>query len=157
MRSWAGWLLVSVVVIVLDQTSKYWITHSFQYGDSLTITSFFNLMLIYNTGAAFSLLASAPGWQRGLFIVIALVASVVIVYLLRRSSSNILFSFALSLVLGGALGNLVDRVMLGHVVDFLDFHYGGHHWPAFNVADMAITGGAIMLVWDSLKKPTVKR
>jgi signal peptidase II len=157
MRSWAGWLLVSIVIIVLDQVSKHWITHSFQYGDSLTITSFFNLMLIYNTGAAFSLLASAPGWQRGLFIGIALVASVVIVYLLRRNASNVLFSFALSLVLGGALGNLVDRVMLGHVVDFLDFHYGGHHWPAFNVADMAITGGAVLLVWDSLKKPAVKR
>lgn len=157
MRSWAGWLLVSVVVIVLDQVSKYWITQSFQYGDSLAVTSFFNLVLIYNTGAAFSLLAAAPGWQRGLFIAIALIASVVIVYLLRRNPGNALFSLALSLVLGGALGNLVDRVLLGHVVDFLDFHYGSHHWPAFNVADMAITGGAILLVWDSLKKPAVKR
>ena len=156
MRSWNHWLLVSAVVIVLDQLTKYWVTQSLQYGDSLTVAPFFNLVLAYNTGAAFSLLAAAPGWQRWFFIVIALVASGVIATLLRKHHQNRLFSLALSLILGGALGNLIDRVLLGHVVDFLDFYVGNSHWPAFNVADSAITCGAGLLIWDSLRKPAVK-
>jgi len=113
----------------------------------------FNLVLAHNTGAAFSFLAGAGGWQRGFFSVIAVVAAGVIVHLLRKHHEEKIFSLALALILGGALGNLIDRILLGHVVDFLDFYVQGYHWPAFNVADMAITGGAGLLIWGSLKKP----
>lgn len=148
-----NWLALSAVVVALDQASKIWVTQVFSYGDSRPVTSFFNLVLAHNTGAAFSLLAEAGGWQRGFFTLIAVVASAVIVWLLRKHHGQALFSLALSLVLGGALGNLIDRVRFGYVVDFLDFYYGNYHWPAFNVADMAITGGVILLVLDSLRKP----
>ncbi|MEW5943894.1 MAG: signal peptidase II [Pseudomonadota bacterium] len=148
-----NWLALSAVVIVLDQITKIWVTQIFSYGDSRPVTSFFNLVLAHNTGAAFSLLAEAGGWQRVFFTAIAVIASVVIVWLLRKHRGQFLFSLALSLVLGGALGNLIDRVRFGYVVDFLDFYYGNYHWPAFNVADMAITGGVILLVLDSLRKP----
>ena len=156
MRSWASWLIISVVVIALDQSTKYAITQSFSLGESLSVTSFFNLVLAYNTGAAFNLFAKASGWQHAFFIAIASGASALILYLLRKHAQLILFSFALSLILGGALGNLIDRILLGHVVDFLDFHVGDHHWPAFNVADSAITVGALLLVWDSFKQPAAK-
>jgi len=148
-----NWLALSAVVIVLDQITKIWVTLIFSYGDSRPVTSFFNLVLAHNTGAAFSLLAEAGGWQRVFFTAIAVIASVVIVWLLRKHRGQFLFSLALSLVLGGALGNLIDRVRFGYVVDFLDFYYGNYHWPAFNVADSAITGGVILLVLDSLRKP----
>lgn len=154
MRNWAGWLIVSLVVVVLDQLTKHWITAAFVFAESREVTHFFNLVLAYNKGAAFSLFASASGWQRVFFMTVASVASVVIVYLLRKHAGQRLFSLALSLVLGGALGNLWDRAVLGHVVDFLDFHYGGYHWPAFNVADCAITLGVVFLLWDGFKKPT---
>ncbi|MEW6313660.1 MAG: signal peptidase II [Pseudomonadota bacterium] len=153
MRSWWAWLLVSAVVIVLDQTTKYAITQSFHFGEYLPVTSFFNLVLTYNTGAAFSLLADAGGWQHIFFVAVAVVASVVIVYLLRKHRDDRLFSFSLALILGGALGNLIDRIAIGKVVDFLDFYVGTYHWPAFNIADSAITVGALLLVWDSFKKP----
>lgn len=156
MRSWWAWLLVSTVVVVLDQTTKYAITQSFLFGESLAVTSFFNVVLTYNTGAAFSLFANGGGWQRSFFILIALLASVVIINLLRKHHRRSLFSLALSLILGGALGNLWDRLQLGYVVDFLDFHYAAYHWPAFNVADSAITVGVILLVWDGFKKPEHK-
>lgn len=156
MRSWASWLIISMVVIALDQSTKYGITQSFILGESLPVTSFFNLVLAYNTGAAFNLFAQASGWQHAFFVTIASGASVLIIYLLRKHAQQVLFSFALSLILGGALGNLIDRILFGHVVDFLDFHYGNYHWPAFNVADSAITGGALLLVWDSFRKPAVK-
>ena len=127
-----NWLALSAVVIVLDQITKIWVTQIFSYGDSRPVTSFFNLVLAHNTGAAFSLLAEAGGWQRVFFTAIAVIASVVIVWLLRKHRGQFLFSLALSLVLGGALGNLIDRVRFGYVVDFLDFYYGNYHWPAFN-------------------------
>ena len=154
MRNWYSWLLVSLVVIVLDQTTKHAITNTLVFGESRELTGFFNLVLAYNKGAAFSLFASASGWQRAFFMAVASVASAVIIYLLRKHAGQALFSLALSLVLGGALGNLWDRTVLGHVVDFLDFHYAGYHWPAFNVADCAITIGVVFLLWDSLKKPS---
>jgi signal peptidase II len=108
-------------------------------------------VLVQNRGAAFSLLSSASGWQRELFIAIAIIASAWVVYLLRRYPRQTLFCFALSLILGGAVGNVIDRVLYGAVVDFLDFHAAGYHWPAFNVADSAITCGAVLLVWDGLR------
>jgi signal peptidase II len=153
MHRWTRWLYPSIAVIILDQLSKYGISRAFQPGDSLTLTSFFNLVLAYNTGAAFSMFAGAGGWQRVFFMAIALLAAGVILYLLHRHADSPLFSFGLSLVLGGAIGNLIDRIALGHVVDFIQLHAGGYYWPAFNVADSAITIGAVLLIWDSMKKP----
>ena len=144
------WLLVSVVVIVLDQLSKAAISSHFVYGESFAVTSFFNLVLAHNTGAAFSFLNDGVGMQRWLFSAIALIASVWIVWLLRKHQTQMLFSFALAFILGGALGNLIDRVAFGYVVDFLDFYWGSHHFAAFNLADSAITCGAGLLIWDSL-------
>jgi signal peptidase II len=121
------------------------------YGQQIPITSFFNLILTYNAGAAFSFLSDASGWQRWFLSSIALIASIVIIFLLRKYTDNKLFCLALSLVLGGALGNLWDRITLGHVVDFLDFYIGSYHWPAFNVADSAIFIGAVLLIYDSFR------
>jgi signal peptidase II len=118
----------------------------------IPLTGFFNLVHVHNTGAAFSLFADQPGWQRGFFLTVAVVATAVILYLLRRTRGQPLFCGALALILGGAVGNLVDRVRYGHVIDFLDFYLGTWHWPAFNVADSAITLGAGMIIWDSFRK-----
>ena len=156
MRSWARWLFVSAAVIALDQFSKHWIGAALPLGRETAVTPFFNLVLIHNTGAAFSLLSSASGWQRLLFSGIAILAAIVILHLLRKYPGNLYFSLALSLILGGALGNLIDRARLGYVIDFLDFYWGGYHWPAFNVADSAITLGAILLIWDSFRRPATK-
>ncbi len=147
------WLGISAVVLVLDQITKYAVTHTFALHEMKEITSFFNLVLVYNSGAAFSLLSDAAGWQRELFIAIAIVASIWIAWLLRKHPTETLFCLALSLILGGAIGNVIDRVLIGAVVDFLDFHAFGHHWPAFNVADAAISCGAALLIWDAFKKP----
>jgi signal peptidase II len=156
MRKPAPWYALALLVVVLDQLTKYWISANFRYGEVRAVSSFFNLVLAHNEGAAFSLLASAAGWQRGLFIAIALVAIVVISALLARRAGDRLFCLALALILGGAIGNVVDRIVLGHVVDFLDFHFAGWHWPAFNLADSAITAGAALLVADSFR-PGAKR
>jgi signal peptidase II len=143
------WLLISIVVIVLDQLSKAAINSHFIYGESMAVTPFFNLVLAHNFGAAFSFLDHAGGLQRWLFSAIALIASVWIVWLLRKHQAQMLFSFALAFILGGALGNLIDRVAYGYVVDFLDFYWGSYHFAAFNLADSAITCGAGLLIWDS--------
>lgn len=145
------WLGISLFVIVLDQLTKLWVVDVFQYGESLPLLSFFNLVYARNSGAAFSFLAGADGWQRFFFIGIAAVASIVIVYLLRKHAQERWFCFALSLILGGALGNVIDRIQYGYVVDFLDFYYAAYHFPAFNVADSAITVGAALLIWDSFR------
>jgi signal peptidase II len=145
------WLSLAAVLVGLDQLSKFAITSSIAYGSGIEITPFFNLVLIHNRGAAFSFLSTAAGWQRGFFIAIAVVAIVWVVYLLRQHPRQTLFCVALALILGGAIGNVIDRVWLGAVIDFLDFHAAGYHWPAFNVADSAITCGAATLVWDSLR------
>jgi signal peptidase II len=145
------WLALSALLAVLDQLSKYVMTRVLVFGNGIEVTPFFNLALVYNRGAAFSFLSSASGWQRELFIAIALIASAWVVYLLRRYPRQTLFCFALSLILGGAVGNVIDRLLLGVVVDFLDFHLAGYHWPAFNFADSAITCGAALLVWEGLR------
>lgn len=148
------WLGLSALIVILDQISKQWISGHFAYGESLPLTGFFNLVLAHNQGAAFSMLNDAGGWQRWLFSAIAVIASVWITWMLRRHPQQKLFCFALALVLGGALGNLIDRISYGYVVDFLDFHWDGHHFPAFNVADSAITCGAALLLLDSfIHKP----
>ena len=144
------WLAIAASLIALDQWTKHAIKNALSVSGPIEVTPFFNLVLAYNRGAAFSFLASAGGWQRELFTGIALVASAWIIYLLRRHSQQTLFSLALALVLGGAIGNVIDRLMIGAVVDFLDFHALGWHWPAFNVADSAITCGAVLLIWDGL-------
>ena len=150
------WLGLSTLVIILDQISKLWVGSHFVYGESLNVVGFFNLVLAHNKGAAFSMLNDAGGWQRWMFSIIAVVASVWITWLLRRHPQQKLFCFALALILGGALGNLVDRISYGYVVDFLDFHWDNHHFPAFNVADSAITCGAALLLLDSLLNKPVK-
>jgi signal peptidase II len=147
------WLAVAGVVVVLDQLAKYAITRTIDHAQIIEITPFFNLVLWHNTGAAFSFLAGAAGWQRLFFCAIAAVASVWIIVLLRSHAREPLFCMALSLILGGALGNLIDRIWLGAVTDFLDFHAMGWHFPAFNVADAAITCGAALIVMDSLRTP----
>ena len=146
------WLSLSVVVALIDQVTKLWVGHGFGYGESKAVTDFFNLVLVYNSGAAFSFLSDAGGWQRWLLSAVAVAASVWIIWLLSRHAHQRLFSCALALILGGALGNLVDRVMYGYVVDFLDFYWGAHHFPAFNVADSAVSCGAALLLWDGLTK-----
>lgn len=146
------WLSLSVVVVLIDQVTKLWVGHGFGYGESKAVTDFFNLVLVYNSGAAFSFLSDAGGWQRWLLSAVAVTASVWIIWLLSRHAHQRLFSCALALILGGALGNLVDRVMYGYVVDFLDFYWGAHHFPAFNVADSAVSCGAALLLWDGFTK-----
>lgn len=152
-QKFAAWLLLSAMVIAIDLLTKYWVQSTLAYSEQRPLTTFFDLVLFHNQGAAFSFLAGAGGWQRTFFSAIALIASAVIIYLLRKHPGQKLFCFGLSLILGGALGNLYDRLTLGYVVDFLYFHYQQHYWPAFNVADSAITGGVILLLWDSFKRP----
>ena len=144
------WLALSALIVVADQATKYAVVQYFTGNPPVTVAPFLNLLLVYNAGAAFSFLSDSGGWQRWLFIGIALVASAWIVYLLRRFPRERLFALALALVLAGAVGNVIDRIAVGAVVDFLDFHAFGWHWPAFNVADSAITCGAVLLVWDAL-------
>ena len=149
------WLSIAVLAIVLDQLTKAAIVQYFRLGDSQTITPFFNLVRVHNSGAAFSFLAGASGWQRWFFVGLGAVAALFIVYLLRRHAGQRLFSCALALILGGALGNVIDRVMHGHVIDFIQVHAGGWYFPSFNVADSAITIGAACLIIDELRR--VKR
>jgi signal peptidase II len=149
--SLAPWLGVAAAVALADQSVKRLIESALQPGESRAFGSFFNLVLAYNRGAAFSLLANASGWQRPAFIAVAVAAIVLILWLLARHASDRLFCLGLALILGGALGNLWDRATLGHVVDFLDFHAAGYHWPAFNVADSAITVGAALLIYDGFR------
>ena len=147
----APWLGLAVLVAVLDQASKTALGAGFRPGEIREITGFFNLVFVYNRGAAFSFLSDAAGWQREFFIGVAAVAAVVIVVLLARHHRERLFCAGLALILGGALGNVCDRVVLGQVVDFLDFHLFGRHWPAFNLADSAITVGAALLIGDGFR------
>jgi len=146
------WLGIALVVILLDQITKTVIVGTFQLGDSRTITSFFNLVRVHNSGAAFSFLAGASGWQRWFFVALGIAAALFIVWMLRRHGEQRLFAWALALILGGALGNVVDRLQHGHVVDFIQVHYGGWYFPSFNVADSAITLGAILLIVDELRR-----
>ena len=144
------WLAWAVLLMGADQITKTLILNHYQLGDSTFITSFFNIVRAHNTGAAFSFLADAGGWQRWLFTGIGVAATIFIVWQLRAHPGQKLFSFALSSILGGAVGNVVDRLMHGYVVDFLQFHYAGWYFPSFNLADSAITVGAACLILDEL-------
>ena len=146
---WLGFLLAAVVIWV-DQYTKALASAELQYRVPVEVTSWFDLMLAHNTGAAFSFLASAGGWQRWFLAGVALAVSLVVaVWLTRLKRSELMLGIALGLVLGGGLGNLIDRVSLGYVVDFISWHYNDWYWPAFNIADSAICVGAVLLVWDS--------
>jgi signal peptidase II len=145
------WLGSAFALVVVDQIVKVLALQSLSSGQVVEVTPFFNLVLVYNPGAAFSFLAGASGWQREFFVGVALLASGWITWMLSRHCGRILFCVALTLVLGGAIGNLIDRLWLGAVIDFLDFHVLGYHWPAFNVADSAISIGAVLLVWDAFQ------
>ena len=151
------WLGLALLIIVSDQLTKTLIIGSFELGDSRTVTSFFNIVRVHNAGAAFSFLADASGWQRWFFVGLGLVATVAIVWMLKSHGGQRLFSLALSLILGGALGNVIDRLLHGHVIDFLQFHWDwlapifpGGYFPSFNIADSAITAGAVLLILDEL-------
>lgn len=145
-----GWLALALLVVVLDQFTKALILGSYAWGDSVEVTPFFNLVRVHNTGAAFSFLAGASGWQRWFFIGLGLVASVFIVWMLHKHAGQKLFCFAVTMIMGGALGNVIDRAVHGYVVDMLDFHAWGWHFPAFNLADSAITLGACCLILDEI-------
>jgi signal peptidase II len=144
------WLGLALILVIADQFVKALITGYYRLGDSTYVTSFFNVVRAHNTGAAFSFLADSTGWQRWLFTGIALAAVVFILWMLRSHAGQRLFCFALSCIMAGAIGNVIDRVLHGYVVDFLDFHLAGRHFPAFNIADSAITIGAICLILDEL-------
>lgn len=146
----ARWLGLATLVVLLDQASKAWVLESFRYLESVVVTPFFNLVLVYNSGAAFSFLAGAGGWQKWFFVVLALGISAWLLSLLRHHAQERLLPAALSLILGGALGNVIDRLLHGHVVDFIQVHYAGWYFPSFNVADSAITLGAVCLIADEL-------
>ena len=151
------WLGLAVIVILLDQITKMLILGAFQLGDSMPVTSFFNLVRVHNTGAAFSFLAGASGWQRWFFITLGIAASGFIIWMIRSHPTQKLFCFAVSMIMGGALGNVLDRALHGYVVDFLQFRFGflepifhRGYFPSFNVADSAITLGAICLILDEI-------
>jgi len=153
MKKWP-WFLLSLVVILLDQGSKYWVSQSLLPYQSEPIVPMLNLTLAYNTGAAFSFLSNAGDWHRWFFAGFSLITSVVlIVWIVRLSSLARLQLLALSLILGGAIGNLIDRAMVGYVIDFIDVYYKNHHWPIFNLADSAVCLGAILLFIDLCKNP----
>jgi len=144
------WLGLALILLLADQFTKILILGYYRLGDSTYVTSFFNVVRVHNSGAAFSFLADAGGWQRWFFTGLGFVAAVVIVWMLKSHPGQKLFSFALACILGGAIGNVIDRLAYGYVVDFLDFHWRGMHFPAFNVADSAISVGAACLILDEL-------
>ena len=146
------WLAIAAIVIVLDQFTKTLILGDFSLGESRAVTSFFNIVRVHNTGAAFSFLAGAAGWQRWFFVGLGAVAAVFIVWMLKKHGGQRLFSWALALILGGAVGNVIDRLWHGHVIDFIQVHHSGWYFPAFNVADSAITVGAALLILDELRR-----
>ena len=146
-----------MVVVAVDLSTKYYFDTTFTYGETRYVTPFFNWVLVYNPGAAFSFLANAGGWQREFFIVVTLVITSGLLWLLKSNEYNRLLGGAISLIIGGALGNLFDRVVHGHVIDFIQLHVAGYYWPAFNVADSAICIGAGLLVWDAIRQPNGKQ
>lgn len=152
------YFLMAFVIVLLDQLTKLWVLGTFEPFEVVTVLPVFNLTLVFNEGAAFSFLADAGGWQRYVFLLISAVMSVVfVVWLTRIKAHEVWLAYGLVLLLGGAVGNLIDRIWLGKVIDFLQWHWSGAYFPAFNLADAAITLGVIFLLWDSIKTPTEKR
>lgn len=160
----AGWLVFAAAIVVADQATKALVVQAFDHGDSVPVTSFFNLVRVHNAGAAFSFLAGASGWQRWFFVVLGVAASAFIVWMLHGHRGQRLLSLALALIMGGAIGNVIDRLVHGHVVDFLQFRFGflgplfhGGYFPSFNVADIAISLGAAGLIADELRRLLASR
>ena len=148
------WLWISICVVLLDQASKLLADNLLHYHQPVEVMPMFNLTLLYNKGAAFSFLASAGGWQRWFFLILTSAVSIFIYLWLRKLEIHQRLQYsALALILGGAIGNLIDRAIYGHVIDFLDVYYGSYHWPAFNIADSAIFVGAALLIYDTIKNP----
>ncbi len=155
--NWKLWLLISVAVFALDQVTKLWIQDNFVLGERQLLLPFFNLVHVHNYGAAFSFLSDQPGWQRWFVLAVTSVISVVLlVWLTRLQAQQKLLALSLALILGGALGNLYDRAVYGYVVDFIDWHVNGYHWPAFNIADAGISCGAVLLILDTFINPEPK-
>lgn len=146
------YVLLALGVLIADQMTKWWAQMSLPMAQAIKVTDFLNWFLIYNPGAAFSFLSQADGWQRWFFTVIGIVAAVVIIWLLQKNTHDRPFCLALSLILGGAIGNVLDRLLYGAVVDFIDVHYDGLHWPAFNIADSAISIGATLIVINEIRR-----
>jgi signal peptidase II len=155
LRTLLRWLALALVIVVLDQVTKSLIVDQFALGDSRTVTPFFNLVRAHNPGAAFSFLAGADGWQRWFFTGLGIAASAFIVWMILKHPGQTMFCLAVTLILGGAVGNVVDRLLHGHVIDFIQVHWAGWYFPSFNVADSAITAGAALLILDELRR--VKR
>jgi signal peptidase II len=152
------WLWLTVIFLVIDQITKHWVAGTFDYRETLAVLPFFNLTYVHNPGAAFSFLADQGGWQRWFFTVIASVASIVfVVWMAKTPKEQKLLSISFALILSGAVGNLIDRVLLGYVIDFLDFHWAGYHFAAFNVADSMIFIGAALMILDSFKQEPAKK
>ena len=156
MPSVGRWYVLAGLIILLDQLSKWVVLKSIGFGETIYVAPFWNWVLAFNPGAAFSFLADQPGWQRWLFSALALAVSGWLAIMLRQHPQQKLLSLALSLVMGGALGNVIDRIRFGAVVDFIQWHAAGYYWPAFNIADSAITIGAILLVIEQLTATTKK-
>ena len=152
LRSARGWFALAAVIVVADQIVKWIVLRSFAPGEQRVVTDFFNLVLVFNKGAAFSLFAQAPGWQAPVLSAFAVIAAIAVSVFIVRSPGRQILCFGLALILGGAIGNVIDRLRFGQVVDFLDFHALGWHWPAFNVADSAISVGAVLLILEGFIK-----
>ncbi len=144
------WMGVAALVLLADQFTKVLMVSTYQLGEGFAVSSFFNIVRVHNEGAAFSFLATAGGWQRWFFTGLGVVATISMVWMLKKHPGQKLFGFAIACILGGAVGNVIDRVLYGYVVDFLDFYYAGIHFPAFNVADSGITIGAACLILDEV-------
>lgn len=144
------WLLMALLIIIIDQITKYWFETNFLFGQRIQILPILDFILLYNKGAAFSFLAAAAGWQRWFFILIGVAAAILIYYLIRKYHQQPLFCAALGLILGGAIGNVIDRIVYGHVIDFILFYWNDWYFPAFNIADIAISCGAVLLIYDEL-------
>lgn len=150
--------LISVVVIILDQITKIWADAVLSYREVVEVMPFFNITLAYNPGAAFSFLADQGGWQRWFFAVLAITVSIVlIVWIKKLKEEEYSLGYPLALILGGAVGNVIDRIAYGHVIDFLDVYYQNHHWPAFNIADSAICVGAVLMIWLSFTEAKAEK
>ena len=147
-----GWLVLALVIIVVDQVTKIGFDNLLAYGERLRVLPFFDFVLLYNRGAAFSFLAGADGWQRWFFTLLGVIAVPLLIWLIRRHRDQRLFCAALALILGGAVGNVIDRILYGHVVDFLLFHWNDWYFPAFNIADTAITAGAVLMIYDEVRR-----
>lgn len=151
------WLWLTIIALVIDQVSKQWVANSMELLDSIKLLPIFSITYIHNPGAAFSFLADQGGWQRWFFTLIALTASIIFaIWLAKTPKKNTVLSIALALMLSGAIGNLIDRVLFGYVIDFIDFHWAGYTFPIFNLADSAIFLGAVLMVFDSFKKDANK-